>query len=53
MSKEYSLLFNEITKVSENIEKIMSELTKVSLQLMYAQQQAEEMYIETDEAKAS
>jgi len=42
MSKEYSLLFNEITDVSR-------ELTKLIKRLMAAQQRAETMFVNDDE----
>jgi hypothetical protein len=48
MGKEYSLLFNEITDVSEELVKLTNELSKVVRRLMYAQQCAEEMFIEDE-----
>lgn len=42
INKEYSILFNEITNVSE-------ELKKLIQQLMYAQQCTEEMFMEQED----
>ena len=50
MTKEYSILFNEITKVSEDLANVTSELTKVVLRLMLAQQQTEELFVNDEDA---
>lgn len=49
MNKEYSLLFNEITDVSEELANLSIELSKVVRRLMYAQQRTEEMFLEEEE----
>lgn len=46
MSKEYILLFNEVTDASETLTRLTSELSKVTNRLMQAQQRTEEMFIE-------
>jgi hypothetical protein len=52
MTKEYSILFNEITKVSEDLANVTSELTKVVLRLMLAQQQTEELFLDEEDTNA-
>jgi len=42
MSKEYILLFNEVTDASETLTKLASELSTVTKRLMQAQQRTEE-----------
>ena len=46
MSKEYMVLFNEITDASETLAKLSDELCKVTRRLMYAQLRTEELFIE-------
>jgi hypothetical protein len=48
MNKEYSILFNEITDVSEELVKLTNDLSNVVGRLMYAQQRTEEMFIEEE-----
>lgn len=45
ISKEYIILFNEITDASTTLTKLTNELSKVTRQLMHAQQRTEEMFI--------
>ena len=49
MSKEYIVLFNEITDASETMAKLSNELCKVTRRLMYAQLRTEEMFLEEDD----
>lgn len=48
VSKEYLVLFNEITDASETLTKLTRELCDLSKRLLYAQQRAEELFIEED-----
>jgi len=50
MSKEYVILFNEITDACEELAELSNQMSKVGRRLMHAQQLAEEMYITDDYA---
>lgn len=49
LTKEYSLLFNEITDVSEDLAMLTKNLTKLNRRLIIAQQRTEEMYLAAEE----
>lgn len=49
INKGYSVLFNEITDVSEELIQLTENLTQIVNQLMHVQQRTEEMFIEGDE----
>ncbi len=52
INREYSLLFNEITNVSKDLNQLSNDISTILSQLMRAQQLTEEMFLE-DEQTAS
>lgn len=48
ISKEYIVLFNEMTEACEKLNDLNNELGKISRRLMYAQMRTEEMFLEYD-----
>ena len=49
ISREYVVLFNEITDASETLAKLSDELCRVTRRIMYAQLRAEELFIDEDD----
>lgn len=51
MNKEYSVLFNEITDVSDELNKITNDISKVVRRLMLAQQRTEDLFMKEQETE--
>ena len=48
ISKEYIVLFNEMTDAYEKLNDLSNELGKISRRLMYAQMHTEDLFLEDD-----
>ena len=53
ISKEYVILFNEMTEACEKLTNLSNELHQLSRQLMSAQIRTEELFLEDDDTNPS
>jgi hypothetical protein len=53
ISKEYIILFNEMTEACEKLTNLSNELHQLSRQLMSAQIRTEELFLEDDDTDLS